>query len=34
MNKKRMAKMMQLADSVLIVSGILKQNQNGFFIED
>lgn len=34
MNKKRMAKMMQLADSVLIVSGILKQNRNGFFIED
>lgn len=26
--------MMQLADRVLSVSGILKQNQNGFFIED
>lgn len=34
MNKKRTAKMMQLADSVLEKSGILKRSQEGSFIED
>lgn len=34
MNKKRIAKMMLLANSVLSESGILKEGQNGLFIEE
>ena len=34
MNKKRMAKMMQLANQALTDSGILQQDKDGPFIED